>query len=108
LSVGGGIGTWTKAGIDGAVIKKIERGECSVSSVNVGETVKLFIRAANGDRIYKTSSREKMHYASIKPKDQIDAPVRLKRQVTIPELEETESDGRGMEILAKVYSKEDA
>ena len=106
LSVGDGVGIWTKTGIDGAVIKKIEREECSVSSAHPGETVKLFIRAANGDRIYKTSSREKTHYASIKPKDQIDSPARSKRQVTIPELEETESDG--MEILAKVYSKEEA
>ncbi len=108
LSVGDGVGIWTKTGIDGAVIKKIGREECSVSSANVGETVKLFIRAANGDRIYKTSSREKTHYAPITPKPKIDIPIRSKRQVTIPELEETESDGRGMEILAKVYSKEDA
>ncbi|MEA2074407.1 MAG: hypothetical protein U9O85_01530 [Euryarchaeota archaeon] len=106
LSVGDGVGIWTKTGIDGAVIKKIERDGSQVASAQAGETIKLFIRAAVGDRIYKTSSREKTHYASIKPKDQIDIPIRSKRQVTIPELEETESDG--MEILAKVYSKEEA
>jgi hypothetical protein len=108
LSVGDGIGIWTKAGIDGAVIKEIERDGSQVDSAQAGETIKLFIRAAVGDRIYKTSSREKTHYAPITPKLKIDTSVRSKRQVTIPNIEETESDGRGIEILAKVYSKEDA
>jgi len=106
LSVGDGIGIWTKAGIDGAVIKELERDGSPVSSAYTGETVKLFIRAITGDRIYKTSSREKTHYAPVKPNPKLSTLIRSKRRVINPEIEETESDG--MEILAKVYSKEDA
>ena len=106
LSVGDGIGIWTKAGIDGAVIKKLEKDGNPVSSACAGETVKLFIRAKEGDQIYKTSSREKTHYAPVKPNPKLSTRVRSKRQVIIPRVGETESDG--MEILAKVYSKEDA
>ncbi len=106
LSVGDGIGIWTKAGIDGAVIKKLEKDGTPVSSANTGETVKLFIRAITGDRIYKTSSREKTHYAPVKPNPKISTLIRSKRRIINPIIEETESDG--MEILAKVYSKEEA
>jgi len=107
LSVRDGIGIWTKDGIDGAVIKELEKDGNSVSSAYPGETVKLFIRAKEGDRIYKTSSREKTHYAPVKQNPKITAPIRSKRGVRNPHInEEIESDG--MEILAKVYSKEDA
>jgi len=106
LSVGDGIGIWTKAGIDGAVIKQLEKDGNPVSSANTGETVKLFIRAKEGDQIYKTSSREKTDYAPVKPNPKITTLTRSKRQVINPKVVETESDG--MEILAKVYSKEDA
>ena len=106
LSVGDGIGIWTKAGIDGAVIKELERDGSPVSSARAGETVKLFIRAITGDRIYKTSSREKTHYAPVKPNPKLSTLIRSKRRLINPEIEETESDG--MEILVKVYSKEDA
>ena len=106
LSVGDGVGIWTKAGIDGALIKKIEKDGTPISIANTGETVKLFIRAAVGDRIYKTSSKKKTHYEPLKPKPRIATPARTKREVTIPEIEPAELNG--MEILAKVYSKEDA
>jgi len=106
LSVGDGIGIWTKAGIEGAVIKKLEKDGNPVSSACAGETVKLFIRAKEGDQIYKTSSREKTHYAPVKPNPKISTLIRSKRRLINPEIEETESDG--MEILVKVYSKEDA
>ncbi len=106
LHVGDGIGIWTKDGIDGAVIKKLEKDGNPASSANTGETVKLFIRAKEGNQIYKTSSREKTHYAPVKPNPKITTLIRSKRRVINPRIEETESDG--MEILAKVYSKEDA
>ena len=106
LSVGDGIGIWTQDGIDGAVIKQIEKDGKSVSSADAGETVKLFIRATAGDRIYKTSSNKKTQYAPVKPHPKIDPPSRSKRRVITPKIEETDSDG--MEILAKVYSKIDA
>jgi collagenase-like PrtC family protease len=106
LSVGDGVGIWTKNGIDGAVIKELEKDGTSVSSANTGETVKLFIRAAAGNRIYKTSSKTKPQYAPLKPKPKIATPARSKREVTILEIETAESSG--MELLAKVYSKEDA
>lgn len=106
LSVGDGIGIWTKDGIDGAVIKQIEKEGSPVDSAFAGETVRLFIRAATGDRIYKTSSKKKTLYAPVKPHPKIDTPGRSKRHVTIPELETGSSDG--LELLAKVYSKEDA
>jgi collagenase-like PrtC family protease len=102
LSVGDGIGIWTRDGIDGAVIKKIEKDGNAVSSAHAGETVKLFIRATEGDRIYKTSSRKKTRYAPVNPNPKIETPMRAKLRVPIPNIEATESDG--MEILVKVYS----
>ena len=106
LSVGDGIGIWTKDGIDGAVIKKLEKDWNWVASAHAGETVKLFIRAHEGDRIYKTSARKKTHYTPMRPNPKIDTPIRSERHVSIPKIEATESDG--VEILVKVYSKEDA
>lgn len=106
LAVSDGISIWTKNGIDGAVIKRLEKDGGPVASASTGERIKLFIRADTGDRIYKTSSRKKTQYAPVKPKPKIDAPVRSKQRLQIPEIEKTESDG--LEILAKVYSKEDA
>ncbi|HUV02232.1 MAG TPA: peptidase U32 family protein [Desulfobacteria bacterium] len=106
LSVGDGVGIWTKAGIDGALIKQIEKNGTSVSGADAGETVKLFIRVAAGDRIYKTSSETRPQYAPLKSKPRIATPARTKREVTIPEFDTVESSD--IEILAKVYSKEDA
>jgi collagenase-like PrtC family protease len=106
LAVSDGISIWTKNGIDGAVIKRLEKDGGSVASACTGERIKLFIRADTGDRIYKTSSRKKTQYAPVKPKPKIDTPVRSKQRLQIPEIDKIESDG--MEILAKVYSKEDA
>ena len=105
LSVGDGVGIWTKDGIDGAVIKQIEKCGKSVASADTGDTIKLFIRAEEGDRIYKTSSKKKTQYAPVKPKPKIIMPRRSRQRVLIPTIENTES--AGMEILAKVYSKED-
>jgi collagenase-like PrtC family protease len=106
LALGDGVGIWTKAGIDGAVIKQVEKNGTSVSGADAGETVKLFIRVAAGDRIYKTSTKKKTRYAPLTPNPKRDTPLRSKRQVTIPEIDKIESSG--MELLAKVYSKEDA
>ncbi|NQE46546.1 hypothetical protein C5S31_11045 [ANME-1 cluster archaeon GoMg2] len=105
LSVGDGVGIWTKDGIDGAVIKRIEKGGKSVAYADTGDTIKLFIRVEEGDRIYKTSSKKKTQYAPVKPKPKIIMPRRSRQRVLIPTLENTES--AGMELLAKVYSKED-
>jgi collagenase-like PrtC family protease len=106
LALGDGVGIWTKNGIDGAVIKKLEKEGKSVSEANTGETVKLFIRAAVGDRIYKTSTKKKTRYVPLTPNPKRDTARRSKQQVSIPEIEKVESSG--IEILAKVYSKEDA
>jgi collagenase-like PrtC family protease len=106
LAVSDGISIWTKNGIDGAVIKQLEKDGSSVASAYTGERIKLFIRAEEGDRIYKTSSGKKTQYALVKSKPKIDAPVRSKQYVRIPNIERTESDG--FDIVAKVYSKEDA
>ncbi len=106
LTVGDGIGIWTRDGIDGAVIKNIEKGGIVVPEAQTGETVKLFIRASEGNRIYKTSTKKIMRYAPLKPNLKIDTPIRSKRQVVIPDIEQTESNG--LELLVKVYSKEDA
>ncbi len=106
LSVGDGVGIWTKNGIDGAVIKELEKDGTSISSANTGETVKLYIRAAVGDRIYKTSAKKKTRYVPLTPNPKRDTPRRSQRLVKIPEIDKLESSG--LEILAKVYSKEDA
>jgi len=105
LSVGDGIGIWTKDGIDGAVIKKLEKDGTLVASAHAGETVKLFIRAHEEDRIYKTSTRKKTRYPPVNQKPKIVTPMRAELQVPIPKIKATESDG--MEILVKVYSRED-
>jgi collagenase-like PrtC family protease len=106
LSVGDGIGIWTKAGIDGAVITRIERDGTIVSSAQAGETVKLFIRAAEGDRLYKTSAKEVTEFAPLSPKPALSTPVRTKRLVRLPEIEPSESNG--LEFLVKVYSEAEA
>ena len=106
LSIGDGVGIWTKDGIDGAVIKVIEKGGTSVASADTGDTIKLFIRAEEGDRIYKTSSKKKTHYAPVKPKHKIIMPRRSRHRVLIPPAIEN-TGYTGTEILAKVYSKED-
>ncbi|MGB7002337.1 MAG: peptidase U32 family protein [Halobacteriota archaeon] len=106
LAVRDGVSIWTKNEIDGAVIKRLEKDGCSVDSASTGDRIKLFIRVDTGDRIYKTSSRKKTQYAPVKPKPKIDTPVRSKQQLQMPYIKKTESDG--LEILAKVYTKEDA
>ncbi|RZN38127.1 MAG: U32 family peptidase, partial [Methanophagales archaeon ANME-1-THS] len=106
LAVGDGIGIWTKHGIEGAVIKELEKDGDSVSSAHAGERIKLFIHADEGDRIYKTSSRKKTRYAPFPPGPKIEPPLRVKPRVAIPKNESIESEG--MEILAKVYSCKDA
>ncbi len=105
LVVGDGIGIWTKTGIDGAVIKRIERDGKPVSRAETGDTVRLYIRAAAGDSIYKTSSIEHRDLAPppFHPNPTISTPARLTRRVALPELEPLESDG--LELLVKVYSR---
>ncbi|HDS45828.1 MAG TPA: U32 family peptidase [Methanomicrobia archaeon] len=107
LAVGDGIGIWTKAGIDGAVIKEIELDGKSVSHADRGETVQLAIRAAAGDTIYKTSSTAPLHLTPLPHQNpKIAPPTRVRRRVPLPELNPLESDGQ--ELLVKVYSKTDA
>jgi len=106
LAVRDGVSIWTKNEIDGAVIKRLEKDGCSVDSASTGDRIKLFIRADTGDRIYKTSSRKKTPYAPLTPKPKIGTPVRSKQQLQMPYIKKTKSDG--LEILAKVYTKEDA
>ncbi|MEA2051984.1 MAG: peptidase U32 family protein, partial [Euryarchaeota archaeon] len=89
LAVSDGISIWTKKGIDGAVIKRVEKDGGSVASACTGERIKLFIRADTGDRIYKTSSRKKTQYAPLKPKPKIDTQVRSKQWLQIPKIEKT-------------------
>lgn len=106
LVVGDGIGIWTKTGIDGAVIKGIELDGKPVSRADTGDTVRLSIRAAAGDTIYKTSSTEPLHLAPLLPNPGIATPARVKRRVALPELNPRESNGQ--ELLVKVYTRSDA
>lgn len=107
LVVGDGIGIWTKAGIDGAVIKEIERDGKQVSRADRGDTVRLSIRAAAGDTIYKTSSTEPLHFAPLEhPNPELATPARVTRRMALPELTPRESDGQ--ELLVKVYARSDA
>jgi len=106
LVVGDGIGIWTKTGIDGAVIKGIELDGKPVSRADTGDTVRLSIRAAAGDTIYKTSSTEPLHLAPLLPNPGIATPARVKRRVALPELNPLESNGQ--ELLVKVYTRSDA
>jgi collagenase-like PrtC family protease len=106
LVVGDGIGIWTKTGIDGAVITEIELDGKQVPRADSGDTIRLSIRAAAGDTIYKTSSTEPLHFAPLHPNPEIPTPARVKRRVALPELNPLESDGQ--ELLVKVYSRSDA
>ena len=106
LSIGDGVGIWRKDGIDGAVITKLEKDATPVSRAGAGETVKLFIHAAEGDRLYKTSSPEVTCFAPLIPKPALSTPVRSKRRVRLPHIGSRESNG--LELLAKVYSREEA
>lgn len=106
LVVGDGIGIWTKTGIDGAVIKGIELDGKPVSRADTGDTVRLSIRAAAGDTIYKTASTEPLHLAPLLPNPGIATPARVKRRVALPELNPLESNGQ--ELLVKVYTRSDA
>jgi collagenase-like PrtC family protease len=107
LAVGDGVGIWTKAGIDGAVIKEIKLDGKSVSRADTGDTVRLSIRAAAGDTIYKTSSTESPHSTPLQhPNPKIAPHARVKRLVALPALNPLEADGQ--ELLVKVYARSDA
>ncbi|MBN1454989.1 MAG: U32 family peptidase [Methanomicrobia archaeon] len=106
LAVGDGVGIWTKAGIDGAVIKEIELDGTSVSRAGTGDTIRLFIRAAAGDIIYKTSATEPLLFAPLLHSNlEIATPARVMRPVTLPELNPRESND--LELLVKVYGRSD-
>jgi collagenase-like PrtC family protease len=106
LAIGDGVGIWRRDGIDGAVITKLEKDATPVSRAGAGETVKLFIHATEGDRLYKTSSSEVTSFAPLSPKHALSTPVRSKRRVRLPKLEARASNG--LEFLAKVYAREEA
>ncbi|MGC9443741.1 MAG: U32 family peptidase [Candidatus Methanospirareceae archaeon] len=107
LVVGDGVGIWTKAGIDGAVIKELELDGTSVSRAYTGDTVRLSIRAAAGDTLYKTSSAEPLHFAPLRQRNPAFAtPAREKQRVALPALTPLESDSQ--ELLVKVYARSDA
>ena len=107
LVVGDGIGIWTKAGIDGAVIKELELDGTSVSRADTGDTVRLSIRAAPGDILYKTSATEPLHFTPLRnPNPELTTPAREKQRVALPALTPLESDGQ--ELLVKVYARSDA
>lgn len=108
LAVGDGVGIWSEDRVAGTVIRGMERAGRMVSSARAGERIKLFIPAKEGDRIYKTSAKERTRYPPVPPRPKIELPDRVRPRVVIPRpRSETPEPGK-LELLAKVYSRADA
>ncbi|MFH1275743.1 MAG: peptidase U32 family protein [Candidatus Woesearchaeota archaeon] len=105
LSVGEGVGIWFKKRVDGAVIRKIEKNDKNVDSAKEGEKVRIFVRADNGTKIYKTSSVKKPVQIKFIKNKEIKLATRKVDGVVLPEINVTKGN---TELLVKVYSKNDA
>ncbi len=107
IAEGDGVGVWWQGNISGAVIKELSVGSQRVSSVVAGEKVNLGIDAADGSRVYLTSSTR----ISLQPdftitRTPINLPKRKKPEVVLPKI--TPQKAPNLKLLAKVYSVKEA
>ncbi|PIZ50633.1 hypothetical protein COY27_06515 [Candidatus Woesearchaeota archaeon CG_4_10_14_0_2_um_filter_33_13] len=106
VSIGDGLGIWLPNKVDGAVLRKIEIEGSSVENAQKGELVKLYIHAASGTKIYKTSSVKESKEISFEKNQSILLTKRKEIKIRLPKITEKESSGD--EFLVKVYSYADA
>jgi len=102
LSLGDGLGIWLENRVDGAILRKMERGGEEITEAKSGEKVKLFIRAPKGTRIYKTSSIKKVGLLEFNPRPHIEIKERKSTSIILPPIKPKES--KKEELLVKVYS----
>jgi hypothetical protein len=105
LSVGDGVGIWTRDKVDGAVIRKIEKSGKKVQEANAGEEVKLFIHALPGTKIYKTSSVNEAKKISFVANKEIKIEPRKVNKIILPEIKAKKVQQE--QIIVKVYSQKD-
>lgn len=107
VSVGDGVGIWLKNRVDGALLRKIEKDRENVDHAKKGDTVKLFIRAPKGTKIYKTSTQKKVKEIEFVKNEPIVVEERKVSELVLPEVKNSEENS-GSELLVKVYSKSDS
>ncbi len=108
LSLGDGLGIWTKDKVDGAVLRKMEKNGKEISEARAGEIVKLFIRAKAGTKIYLTSKLNPPLKISFTRNNPIIIPKRKFTKLILPEIKPTVFPNSKEELLVKVYSGKDA
>jgi len=106
LEVGDGVGIWSQDKVDGAIIRRIELDDQIVIKAKKGDTVKLFIRALPGTKIYKTSSVKENSQIKFETKPKIILHRELVKKINLLEIKPTIS--KKEELLVKVYSRKDA
>ena len=105
LSIGDGLGIWLKDKVDGAVVKKLERGGKPIFDAKEGDIVKLFIKAPPGTSIYKTASKKGefcLRPIKFLRNEPIFTEKRECKNLKLPEIQVKKSSKK--EILVKVYS----
>ncbi len=108
LSVGDGVGVWSENAVTGAVIKELYVGGRRVTSAKARQKVRLGIEAAEGARIYLTSSGS----INIEPgfevkRTPIPAPKRRPVSTVLPEITPTRAS-LPVGLLVRVYSLKEA
>lgn len=107
VAIGDGVGVWGKNGVTGTIVKEISLDGKQVSSAAAGQKVNFGVLAADGTKIYLTSSAS----IDIKPDfDIVRTPVaefqRKRIKVSLPEIAPRKV--RVSRLLVKAYSLTEA
>lgn len=105
VCLGDGVGIWFKDKVDGAILRKMKKNGKEISSAKKGDVVRLFIRANEGTKIYKTSSVKPAIKISFEKRKPIIIKKRSIDSVVLPIISHKKSVS---ELLVKVYSLDDA
>ncbi len=108
LSLGDGLGIWTKDKVDGAVLRRMEKKRKEISEAKAGDTVKLFVRATPGTKIYLTSSLKLTPKISFTRNSPLKTSQRNFTKLTLPEIKPKAALNSKEELFVKVYSRKDA
>ncbi len=108
ISLGDGLGIWDNDKVDGAVLRKMEKNRKEISEARAGETVKLFIRARSGTKIYLTSNLKTPSTFSFIRNSPIKTSQRKFIKLILPEIKLSTFPDSKRELLVKVYSRKDA
>lgn len=106
LAVGDGVAIWLPDKVDGAVLRKIELNGKIVTEAKKNDTIKLYIRATPGSKIYKTSSIKKAKELIFLRNKPLVIDNRTITNLALPLIKVSSLDNK--ELLVKVYSAKDA